>query len=138
MDKSKLFTLLLVAFFFVAWGGYKVAKASYIAVTWEKTQGTIVDFEKNTWTCGKGVGTCYTLIAGYHAGKNFYTTPSDKKFNYNKPTHLMHNKVDIYYDPHNPADATFAGEYGSINGGIILVLVGIALLIIFWFLNKKT
>ena len=137
MDKNKITILLFLAILFVAWGGYKIARATYIAISWEKTQGTIVDFERNTWSCGKGVGTCYTLVAGYHAGNNYYTVMSEKKFNYNKPSHLLEKKIDIYYYPLNPAEATFGGEYGSMSGGIILFVVGMVLLVVFWFIRKK-
>lgn len=111
--------------------------ASYTAITWNKAEGIIVDFERNTWSCGKGVGECYSLIAGYHADKDYYTVTSDKKFNYNKPKYLLDKKVIIYYSPVNPAEATFGGEYGPMNGGIILFLVGIVIFLVLWFMHKR-
>lgn len=137
MDKNKIGIILLLGTVFVSWGGYKIANASYTALTWEKTEGTIVDFEHHVWSCGKGVGECYSLVAGYHAGKDYFTTVSDKKFNYKKPVNLLDDKVIIYYSPTNHSIATFGGEYGPMNGGIIMFMIGTGILAVFWFIREK-
>ena len=137
MNPTNIKVIFIGAIIFVLWGGYKIAMASYTAMTWEKTEGTIVDFERNTWTCGKGVSECYNLIAGYHAGNDYYTVLSDKKYSRHKPSHLLDAKVVIYYSPLNPAEAVLGGEYGPMNGGIILFLIGLGVLLVFWFVRKK-
>lgn len=137
MEKNKVNMILLVAIVFILWGGYKIAVASYTAMTWIKTEGTIIDFERNVWSCGKGVGECYSLVAGYHAGKDYYTVVSDKKFDYHKPSNLLNDKVIIYYSPLNSSEATFGGEYGPMNGGLIIFFIGIVILVIIWFVRKR-
>jgi hypothetical protein len=137
MSPTNVKVVFIGAIAFVLWGGYSIAKASYTAIAWNKTEGTIVDLERNVWTCGKGVSECYNLIAGYHARNNYYTVLSDKKFSRNKPSHLLDTKVVIYYDPLNPAEAVLGGEYGPMSGGIILFIVGLIVLLIFWYFWKK-
>ena len=123
--------LFITAIGLVLWGGYKVANAAYIATTWEKAEGTIVDLERHTWTCGKGVGECYSLVAGYHAGKDYFTVSSVKKYNRNKPMHMMDKNMTIYYSPANPSVAVFSGSHGPLGYGIGLFIGGLVVLLIF-------
>jgi hypothetical protein len=134
---SNIKVIFIGAICFVLWGGYNIGKASYTALSWAKTEGTVVDFEHNTWSCGKGVGTCYQLIVGYYAGKTYYTVNSDKKFNHDMPTHLQDTKVTVYYSPANPAEAVLGGSYGPMNYGIILFLIGVIVLFIFWVKRER-
>lgn len=139
MAASSVFNLkaiFLLAVGAVLWGGYNVGKASWTALTWEKAEGTIVDFEHNTWSCGKGVSQCYSLIAGYHVGKDYYTAVSDRRYNNNMPRHPGGKQVVIYYSARNPSEAIFGGEYGP-NGGIFALLIGGAILGWFWWSKKS-
>lgn len=128
--------LFITAIALVAWGGYKVANATYIASTWEKTKGTIVDMERHTWACGKGVSECYSLIAGYHAGKDYFTVSSVKKFSRDKPVQMMDKMMTIYYSPTNPSEAVFSGSYGPLGYGIALFIGGLVALLILWVFRK--
>ena len=137
MNPTNIKIIFFAAIIAVLWGGYEIVKSSYTAMTWEKTEGTIVDFERNTWSCGKGVSRCFTPIVGYHVRDNYYTTLAIKKFNNNEPKHLTGNKVVIYYSPLNPAEAVLGGEYGPMNRGILLFIIGSVVLLVFWFLRKR-
>ncbi|MBM2830352.1 MAG: hypothetical protein HW411_1142 [Gammaproteobacteria bacterium] len=137
MSPTNIKVIFLAAIVFVLWGGYKIAKVSYTAIVWQKTEGTIVDLERNTWSCGKGVSKCFSPIAGYHANNDYFTVVSEKKFNRDEPKHLIGNKVVIYYSSANPAEAVLGGEYGPMSGGIIMFLLGTAILIGFWFAKIK-
>lgn len=137
MSPGNIKVVFIGAICFVLWGGYNIGKASYIAVTWTKTEGTVVDFERYTWKCGKLSSECYTLIVGYQADKASFTVTSDKKFNSNKPVHFLKNKVPVYYSPSNPVDAILGGSYGPLGNGVILFLVGCVVLIILWVIRKR-
>lgn len=138
MAKSNLTVIFIGAIFALVYGGYKVANAAYIATTWEKAEGTIVDLERHTWTCGKGVSECYSLIAGYYAGKDYFTVSSKKKFSRNKPMHMMDKKMTIYYLPNNPSEAVFSGSYGPMGYGLGLLILGVVFLLLFWIISKKS
>jgi hypothetical protein len=137
MSPANIKVVFFGAICFVLWGGYNVAKSSYIEITWTKVEGTVVDFERNTWSCGKHISTCYELIVGYQAGKKTYTVNSKKKFNHDKPTHLLNEKVVVYYSPANNTEAILGGSYGPSRYGMILFLAGCVVLIIFWVMRKK-
>lgn len=137
MNPTNMKVLFFGAIIMVLWGGYKISKASYTALAWDKVDGTIVDMERSTWSCGKGVSRCFTPIAGYHVRDNYYTLLADKKFNNTEPKHLVGSKVAVYYSPLNPADAVLGGEYGPMNGGIIIFLLGAVILAVFWFVHRR-
>lgn len=80
----------------ILWGGYNISRASYYSFSWTETQGTVVDFERHVMTCVKGVGECYSLMVGYHAGNDYFVTYSDKKFPRNKPIHLLDQKIVVF------------------------------------------
>ena len=130
--KQNIAILFIGSIAMIAWGGYKVANAAYIATTWDKAEGTIVDLERHTWKCGKGVGECYTLVAGYHAGKDYFTVSSNKKYNRNKPEHMLDKKMTIYYSPINPTEAVFSGSHGPLGYGLGLFIGGLVLLFVSW------
>ena len=130
ISKGNIRAIFIGAICFVLWGGYNIGKASYTALTWTKAEGTVVDFEHNTWSCGKGVSRCYTLIVGYNAGEAYYTVNSNKKYNNDMPTHLQGKKVTVYYSPTAPTEAVLGGSYGPMNQGIALFLIGSVVLFI--------
>ncbi|HSR63448.1 MAG TPA: hypothetical protein VLN56_08595 [Gammaproteobacteria bacterium] len=37
----------------------------------------------------RSVSRCYELVIIYHAGKDYFTIRCDRKFNYNKPKHIL-------------------------------------------------
>ncbi len=121
----------------VLWGGYNLARASFYSINWNEAEGTIVDFERHVMTCGKGVGECYSLIVGYHAGDNYFVTDSVKKFSHNQPRHLLDQKVVVYYSPDNNAEAILGGEYGPYRYGLIIFFIGIVVLFLFWIFRKR-
>ena len=121
----------------VIWGGYNVCKVSYVALAWNKTEGVVVDFDCSVWSCGKGIPECYSLIAGYHVGNEYFTAISDRRFNNNRPAHLSGEKVVIYYSPSNPAEAVFGGDYGPMKGGATIFLIGAAVLAWFWWSKRS-
>ena len=137
MSPANVKTVFYAAIFAVLWGGYNIAKSVYTYTAWEEVQGTVVDFERNTWSCGKSVGECYSLMVGYHAGKDYFTTFSKKKYNYDPPTHLMDEKISVYYSPGNPSEAILGDGYGPMNYGIIIFLIGTLVLFIFCFINNN-
>ena len=137
IPKENIKVIFIGAIVATLWGGYNIAKSIYVSFTWEQTQGVVVDFEKNVWSCGKNIGECYELIVGYHAGKDYFTVNSKKKFNYDPPKHLMHEKVTVYYTPENPAEAILGDGYGPMNYGKILFFIGIGVLFIFWIVRKR-
>lgn len=139
MNPANIKIVFIAAICFVLWGGYNVAKSSYVAITWTKAEGTVVDFEKNVWSCGKGIGECYNLIVGYHdSHKNYYTVNSKKNFNYDPPKHLMDQKIDVYYRPSKPAESVLGSGYGPMQYGTIMFLLGCVILFIFWVVKKKS
>lgn len=133
-DKVKM--LLILAIVFSVWGTYKTGKAAYVAMAWEKTEGTVVDTPRHTWRCGKGVSECYTINVGYYANNNFITIDSDKTFS-DEPRHLLDKKVTVYYSSTDPYNAALGGEYGSMNGGIIFIFVGIFMFFAWLFMRKE-
>lgn len=137
ISSGNIKVIFIGAICFVLWGGYNIAKASYTAISWTKAEGTVVDFERHTWSCGKNIGECYSLIVGYYAGKDYYTINSDKKFNNDMPKHLTGSKIPVYYSPSIPSDALLGGSYGPMNKGIILFLVGCVVLFIFWVIKQR-
>lgn len=137
MSSINIKVVFVGAICFVLWGGYNIAKASYTAINWEKAEGTVIDFERNTWSCGKNIGKCFALIVGYNTDKGSFTVISDKKFNYTKPTHLLKDTVVVYYSPTNHADATLGGSYGPMGRGIIVLIVGLVVLFIYWVVSKR-
>ncbi len=138
MSQTNIRIVFIAAIVAVLWGGYEIAKATYTAMAWEKVEGTIVDLEHRTWSCGKGVRQCFVPIIGYHVSEEYYTVLAEKKFNRDEPKHLVGSKVDVYYSSHNPADATLGGEYGPMNHGILIFLIGTVVLIIFWFMRGRS
>jgi hypothetical protein len=56
--------IFIAAIFAVIWGGYNIAKASYVAIAWDKTEGVVIDIEQSTWSCAEDVMRCYELIVG--------------------------------------------------------------------------
>lgn len=137
MSSTNAKIIFVMAIGMVLWGGFNFAKAGYTSFAWTKTEGKVIDFEHNVWSCGKGVGECYSLIIGYKAGNKPLTVISKKKFNYDKPTHLLNKQVTVYYSPSNPADAVISGSYGSGQYGVILFLIGVVILFVFWIINKR-
>ncbi len=137
MSPANIKVVFIGAICFVIWGGYNIAKVVYTSANWEKTEGIIVDIERHSMSCGKGVGECYSLIVGYHANKNYFTVNSKKKFNRDKPTHLLEESVEVYYSPSDPSDSIISGKYGPQNYGIILFLIGSVVLFVFWVKRKK-
>lgn len=74
-----------------------------------------------------------------------YTTKEGQEFTYcsnnssNPPAYAVGEKVQIYYDPSNPADAAMAGISGML-GSIICGGIGIVFLLfggVFYWLNSK-
>ena len=137
MNQTNLAVMFIAAICATLWGGYKISKASYTALAWEKTEGTVIDFERKTWTCGKGVSECYDIIVGYHAGENNYTIHSDTSVSRNKPTQLLNTSITVYYKPTNPSEAVLTGKYGTLGHGITVFILGIVFLIISWFVRKS-
>ncbi len=137
MSPANIKVIFIGAVCFVLWGGYNIAKSSYTAFTWTKTEGTVVDFERNVWSCGKGIGECYTLIVGYQVGGNSFTANSNTKFNHIEPTYLLKQKFDVYYSSGNPANAILGGSYGPMRHGIWLFIIGCVVLFIFWLKRKR-
>lgn len=133
-NKFKMF--FIGALLFTLWGVYKIGLATYTSIAWINTQGVIVDFDRNTWSCGKGVSECYSLIVGYHANNDYFTITGDKKFR-NQPRELHGETVSVYYSPDNPQQAVLGGEYGPLRYGIISFLVGLVMLLISWFFSKR-
>lgn len=133
-DKIKM--LLFVAIVLTAMGIYKTGKATYVALAWEKTEGTVVDTPRHTWRCGKGVSECYTINVGFYANNNFITVDSEKTFT-NAPGHLLDEKVTVYYSAEDPFNAELGGEYGSKTAGIIFLIVGILLFFAWKFMKKS-
>ena len=129
-----IFVMAIVA---VCWGAYNMARAAYTAISWEKTEGTVVDFERNVWSCGKGVSECYELVVGYHVRGNYYTVLSTRRYNGSKPSHMSGRRLELYYSPANPREAILAGSYGPMEGGLIIFLFGAAVLAVFWFRREK-
>ncbi len=56
-----------------------MAKATYYSINWDKTEGVVVDFERHTMACGKGVGECYSLLVAYHVGNNYFVSNGSEK-----------------------------------------------------------
>lgn len=137
MSPANIKAIFIAALIALVWGGYGIARATYTAISWEKTEGTFVDLEQSTWSCGKGVQRCFMPIAGYHANNDYFTVVSDKKFNRDEPKFLIGNKVDVYYNPNHPAEAVLGGDYGPMNKGIFMFIFGSVVLLIFWFMRKK-
>lgn len=138
MTQANIKTIFWGAVFATLWGGYNIGKSVYTSFAWDKTEGIVVDYERNTWSCGKSVSECYSLVVGYHtADKNYFTTTSKKKYNYDPPKHLLDKKVDVYYSPAVPSEAILGGSYGPMNYGIIIFLIGAIVLFIFWVRSKK-
>jgi hypothetical protein len=77
------------------------------------------------------------LIVGYYVGGDNYTVNSNKVFNDNPPTHLMNEKIDVYYYPLTPAESVLGGSYGEKNYGITLFIIGLVVLFIFWLFRKS-
>ena len=128
--------VLFLAIFLTALGSYKVGKAAYITIAWEKTEGTVVDTPRHTWRCGRGVSECYTINVGYYANKNFLTIDSEKTFS-DAPRHLLDDKVTVYYSSSDPYNAALGGQYGSMSGGIIFFIFGILMLFAWLFMRKN-
>ena len=137
MNSSNIKILFIGAICLALFGGYSVARASYIAMTWNEADGEVIDFEKHTFSCGKGVGECYGIIVGYLANGQAFTASSVKKFNNSKPSHLLHNKITVYYSPDNPGEAILGGEFGPMRNGMWLFIFGSVVLVIFWVVWKK-
>ena len=133
-DKVKM--LLILAVVFSIMGIYKVGKSAYVAMAWEKTEGTVVDTPRHTWRCGKGISECYTINVGYYANKHFLTIDSEKTFS-DAPRHLLDEKVTVYYSANEPHKAMLGGSYGSKSGGIIALIVGTLMFIIWIFVKPK-
>ena len=137
MSSTNVKIIFVAAIGMVLWGGFNFAKATYTSFAWTKADGKVIDFEHNVWSCGKGVGECYSLIIDYAAGNKHFTITSKKKFNYDKPTHLLNEKVTVYYSPNNPGEAVISGSYGTGQYGAILFLIGLVILFVFWVINKR-
>ncbi len=137
MPKENIKVVFFGAIIAVILGGYYISKSIYTSVAWTKSEGIVIDFERHSMTCGKGVGECYSLIVGYPVDKNHYTVTSKSKFSHDKPDHLLDKKLKLHYSPNNPADAVLSGAYGPKNYGIILFLVGAVVLFIFWVVRKR-
>jgi hypothetical protein len=88
-------------------------------------------------SCGKGVGECYSLVVGYHAEDNYFTTNSIKKFSRNKPNHLCEQKVVVYYSPVDNGEAILGGEYVPYRNGLIIFFTGAVVLFLFWIFRKR-
>lgn len=97
----------------------------------------MVDFERHTMTCGKGVGECYSLLIGYHAGNDYFVTASNKKYSRNKPMHLAERKVAVYYSPDDTSEAILGGEYGPFNYGLYGILGGMVMMFVSWIAGKN-
>jgi hypothetical protein len=119
------------------WGGYNVTMATLYSFNWNETEGTVVDFERHTMTCGKGVGECYSLLIGYHAGNDYFVTASNKKYSRNKPMHLAERKVAVYYSPDDTSEAILGGEYGPFNYGLYGILGGMVMMFVSWIAGKS-
>lgn len=137
MPKDKVKLLLLISLLFICWGGYNVSKAIYTSLAWEKTNGIVVDILQHTFSCGKGVSRCYTLLAGFHVNKDYYTVESDSKYSHNEPKHLNGIKVDVYYPQGQPESAIMGGDYGPGDGGTNLLFVGLIMLVIWFFMRNS-
>ncbi len=133
-DKVKM--LLILAIFFSTWGTYKVGKAAYIAIAWEKTEGVVVDLPRHTWRCGKGSSECYTINVGFKVNEEFFTVDSDKIYP-DPPEQFRNKKVTVYYSADDPWQAALGGTYGSTDGGIIFLLAGSVMFIIWIFAKPK-
>lgn len=81
----------------------------------------------------RGVSRCYELVIGYHAGKDYFTIKSDRKFNHDKPKHFLEKKIPVYYSPVNGAGAVLGGAYGTARHGLFIFLFGSLVLFVFWF-----
>ncbi|MGB1800752.1 MAG: hypothetical protein ACPHLK_07995 [Gammaproteobacteria bacterium] len=132
-DKVKM--LLILAIVFSAMGIYNVGKAAYVAMTWNKTEGTVVDTPQHTWRCGKGISECYTINVGFYANNNFITIDSEKTFS-DAPRHLLDKKVSVYFPTADPHKAVLAGTYGSQSGGFIALFAG-ALMFAIWLVMRQ-
>lgn len=131
-DKVKM--LLILALVFSIWGSCKIGKATYIAIAWEKTEGTVVDIPRHIWRCGKNQSECYTINVGYYANKEFLTVDSDKIYQ-EPPNHLLDEKVTVYYSSAKPWKAALGGSYGSLDQGIIMFLIS-GVMFIIWIFSK--
>jgi len=137
VPKENIKVIFVGAIIAVLLGSYYISKSIYTSIAWTKTEGIVIDFERHSMTCGKSVGECYTLIVGYHVDNKYYTATSKKKFSRNKPTHLLDEKLGLYYSPENPSKAILSGAYGPKNYGVILFLIGTVVLFIFWIVRKR-
>ncbi len=133
-DKIKIF--LFAGLLFMAWGGYKASTAIYTSISWNETRGTIVDFERNTWSCGKGVSECYSIVVGYHVNQDYFTVTGDKNYR-DQPRKLHGKEVIVYYSPDDPHQAILGGEFSPLNISILKFLIGCVLIIIYWFIKKR-
>ncbi len=137
MTQDKVKVLLGLSLFFIAWGSYYISKSIYTSMAWNSTQGRIVDFVPHTFSCGKGVSKCFTLLIGYHVNQQYYTIESDKSFTRNAPKHLAGDEVTVYYPDDQPFAGIAGGEYGPGSGGQLLLLFGIVLFIVWIFARKQ-
>lgn len=135
MPKDKVKIVLLIALVFTGMGIYKTGKAGYTAMSWTKTIGVISDFQRHNFACGRR-SECFSLLVAYRVGDSIYNINSDEKFN-DAPTHLGGKDVVVYYAPGNPSQATVAGEYGSMNDGLIGLGVGFLFFVIYWFVKPR-
>ena len=138
MGSTKMKVLFVCAIGLVLYGGYSVTRAAYLTFSWNETEGEVVDFERDTFSCGKGVNQCYALVVSYMAGDHAYRTTSVRKFDYMAPVELLNSGVTVYYSPANPADAILGGAYGPMRYGIWLFLFGVVMLVILWVVKKKS
>jgi hypothetical protein len=118
-------------------GGYDVSRATYYSISWDEAEGTVVDFERHVMTCGKGVGECYSLLVGYHAGNDYFVTNGNKTFSRDKPMHLLEKKVVVYYSPENASEVILGGEYGPFRNGVTAIFIGVFVLFLYWLVRNR-
>ena len=135
MNKTNIKILFVAAILAIIYGSYTIAKTVYVKTAWDEVEGVVVGFERNTWSCGKGIGECYSLVIGYKVNNKTFSINSDKKWNYDPPEHLLKDKVSIYYSPSNPNEAIVGSGFGT--NGFFLILFGSIVLIFFWFARKR-
>ncbi|MGK0297169.1 MAG: hypothetical protein ACI9XC_000770 [Gammaproteobacteria bacterium] len=119
------------------WGGYDVSRARYYLISWDETEGAVVDFERHVMTCEKGVGECYSILVGNHAGNDYFVTNDNKTFSRDKPIHLLEKKVVVYYSPENPGEAILGGEYGPFRNGATVIFIGVFVLFLSWLVHNR-
>ena len=137
MSSTNIKVVFIAAIGMVLWGGYSVVNSTYIALTWDKVEGTVIDFERHTWSCGKGIGECYALVVGYEANGQAFTTTSVKKYSRSKPSQLLKSPATVYYSSLNPGEAILGGAYGPMRKGIWLLIIGTVILVVFWVVKKR-